>query len=178
MKPMKFVATAAFAFATAMAGVAQADLATDLTTMSAADALAKAVESGDSVEALITDAAAQLKDNPALLSALISEAVKAFPEQAAQIVQAAVSQAPQQKAAITTAAVAELDGNEAAQTAVQQAADEAAAPVVADTQNTQVTETEAEQTEVQAPQQVAPTPPPPPPAIPSTPDRPPVVSPN
>ncbi|MFK0573367.1 hypothetical protein [Endozoicomonas sp.] len=179
-----FIAATVLALS-AMTGLAQADLATDLTRMPAADALAKAVQTqGVSVEALIADAAAQLAGNPQLLSALISEAIKAFPEQAAQIVSVAVTAAPAQKAAITSAAIAQLADDPAAQQAVQQAADSAEQQVVqgGDTgQNAQgEPEAEAEQTEAPAdapPAATTPPPPPPPPASGGS-DKPPSVSPN
>ena len=172
MKSVKLVA-AACALSAAIAGVAQADLATDLTTMSPADALAKATQDQSvSIQALIADAAAKLQDNPALLSALVGEAVKAYPEQAGDIVKVAVSQAPAHQSAITNAAVAQLQDNPEAQAAVNKAADEAAQQVVTGETKTG-TESEAQQQET-----AAPTPPPPPAPQPPAPDKPPVVSPN
>ena len=177
MNPRNFFAASTLAFAV-FTSAAQADLVSDLNTMSAADALAKAVKMEDvSIETLIADAAAQLSENPSLLSALVSEAVKAFPEQAVSIVQVAISQAPNQTATITSAAVAELTGNPEAQAQVQQAAEQP----VAQTQQPTTTETKTEQQEVTPlpPTPATPsTPPPPPVARPSTPDKPIAVSPN
>ena len=172
MNPKKIIAATALALA-AFTGTTQADLVSDLNTMSAADALAKAIQTENiSIEALIADAAAQLAESPELLSALVSEAVKAFPEQAATIVQVAVSQAPAQQAIITSAAVEQLGDNPEALASVQQIA-----PVPA-------TEFEAEQTELAEPTPAAETPAPvttppaPPAARPTTPDKPVPVSPN
>ncbi|MBO9483071.1 hypothetical protein [Salinisphaera sp. G21_0] len=166
----QFIAAAVLAMS-AMTGVAQADLATDLTLMPASEALAKAVQTqGVSVESLIADAAAQLANNPQLLNALVSEAVRAYPDQAPQIVYAAVQAAPAQKATITRAATAQLANDPVAQQAVQQAADVAEQQVVQGGDTGSSTETvaeqgefEAENTEVEAPAPEASTPPPPPP---------------
>ena len=93
MKPIKFVATSALLLVTAVAGVAQADLASDLKTMSIADALAKAANNSSmSVEALIADASSQLKNNPGMLVALINQAIKAYPQQSTKITQAVIAQ--------------------------------------------------------------------------------------
>ena len=183
----QFIAATVLALS-AMTGVARADLATDLTRMPAGDALARAVQTqGVSVESLIADAAAQLANNPQLLNALVSEAVRAYPDQAPQIVYAAVQAAPAQKATITRAATAQLANDPAAQQAVRQAADSAEQQVVqtgqkgngVQTDDEQV-EFEAEQAEVEAPAPEAstPPPPPPPPASGGSTDKPPAVSPN
>lgn len=176
----QFVAAAVLALS-AMSGVAQADLATDLTRMPAANALTIAVQTKNvSVETLIADAAAQLADNPQLLNVLVSEAVKTYPERAAQIVYAAVQAAPAQKSTITSAATAQLADNPAAQRAVQIAANNAEQQVIL-AGDTGVTETEfeAEQSEapVNVPAAIAP-PPPPPPASGGSNDKPNSVSPN
>ncbi len=178
----QFIAAAVLAMS-AMTGVAQADLATDLTQMPAADALAKAFQTqGASIEALIADAAGQLEKSPQLLNALISAAVNAYPEQAAQIVYSAVSAAPSQKASITRTATAQLADNPAAQAAVQEAADTAEQQVVQGGDTGSGTETvaeqgefEAENTEAEAPAPEASTPPP---ASGGSTDKPPAVSPN
>lgn len=166
----QFVAATVLALS-AMTGVAQADLATDLTRMPAAEALAKAAQSQQvSVEALISDAAIQLQESPKLLSALISAALAAYPEQAAQIVYAAVSAVPSLKATIVKTAGDQLADNPAALQAVQKAADNAEQQLALDgskaggSQDAQV-EAEAEQTEVADQAPVVNTPPPPPPAI-------------
>ncbi|OED48301.1 hypothetical protein ACH42_02430 [Endozoicomonas sp. (ex Bugula neritina AB1)] len=180
MKPRQLVAATALAFA-AFASTAQADLVSDLQTMSVAEALAKAVKTENiSIEALIADAAAQLSEQPGLLSSLVSEAIKAFPEQAVSIVSIAIKQAPEQVSAITSAALTELDGNAEAQAAVQQVAEQSVAQT--ETETSTQTETEAEQTE--APAETSTTtpvtaPPPPPPASrPDNNDKPVPVSPN
>ncbi|WP_299734735.1 hypothetical protein [uncultured Endozoicomonas sp.] len=139
----------------AMTGMAQADLATDLTRMPAAEALAKATQSQSmSIEALISDAALQLEQSPQLLNALISAAVAAYPEQAVQIVTAAVSAAPAQKASITKAATAQLADNPAAQQAVVSAANTAANKAeqqkLANNQKDKQKNLEAEQTQAPA----------------------------
>lgn len=177
----QFVAAAVLALS-AMSGVARADLATDLTRMPAANALTIAVQTQNvSIETLIADAAAQLADNPQLLNVLVSEAVKTYPERAAQIVYAAVQAAPAQKSTITSAATAQLADNPAAQRAVQIAANNAEQQVIlaGDTGTVTETEFEAEQSEVpvNAPAAIAP-PPPPPPASGGSNDKPNSVSPN
>ncbi len=193
MKSKLLVAATALAVS-AMAGVAQADLAAELAAgKPTAESLAQAAQTqGVSVESLIGDLATQFQDQPALLQAIVSEAIKAFPEQASQIVYVAVTSAPAQKAAITTAATAQLENNPEAQKAVQEAADSAEQTVAQNDTGTQPQgetqpETEAEQTEVPAEtptnetpvtESPAPTPPPPPPPQNNTPDKPPAVSDN
>uniref|UniRef100_UPI0021479D9B hypothetical protein n=1 Tax=Endozoicomonas sp. ONNA2 TaxID=2828741 RepID=UPI0021479D9B len=126
MKSKLLVAATALAVS-AMAGVAQADLLTELAAgQPTAETLVQTTETlGISVETLIGDLAIQFKDQPVLLQAIISEAIKAFPEQASQIVYVAVTAAPAQKAAITTAAVAQLGDTPEAQATVNQAANAA-----------------------------------------------------
>lgn len=186
----KLLAAATALAVSAMAGVAQADLLAELAAgQPTAESLAQTAETlGVSVETLIGDLAAQFKDQPALLQAIVSEAIKAFPEQASQIVYVAVTEAPAQKAAITTAAVAQLGNTAEAQAVVNQAVDAAEQTIAQNNTGTQPqAEAEAEQTEVPGESQVdspanespAPTPPPPPPPLNNTPnDRPPVTSPN
>lgn len=178
----QFVAAAVLALS-AMSGVAQADLATDLTRMPADIALNIAVQTQNvSVEALIADAAAQLADNPQLLNALVTEAIKAYPNRATLIVYAAVQAAPAQKSTITSAATAQLADNPAAQQAVQVAANNAEQQVIlaGNTGTFTETEYEAEQTEapVNVPAATTPPPPPPPPASGGSTDKPNSVSPN
>ncbi|WP_419533025.1 hypothetical protein [Endozoicomonas sp.] len=192
MKSKLLVAATALAVS-AMAGVAQADLAAELAAgKPTAESLAQAAQTqGVSVESLIGDLATQFQDQPALLQAIVSEAIKAFPEQASQIVYVAVTAAPAQKAAITTAATAQLENNPEAQKAVQEAADSAEQTVAQNETGTQPQgeaepETEAEQSELPgesegdtpANETPAPTPPPPPPPQNNTPDKPPAVSDN
>ncbi len=158
MKPRKLITSATLALSVSIAGIVQADLASDLQTMSPADALKKAAAADESIsiETLISEAASQLKDNPGLLTALVSEAVKQFPLQAAQIVSVAISQAPQQAKSITSAAIAQLD-NPVAIDAVQKAADTAVELIAKNanssentSENNDETESEAEQTETTA----------------------------
>lgn len=193
MKTYRLFTATAFAVAI-MAGPVSADLASDLNRMPAAEALARAINAQEaSVEALVAEAAGKLKDNPKLLQALVSEAIKAFPQQAPNIVYSAVTQAPGQKTLITRAAISQLQNNPVAQQAVQQAANTAELQIARMEKgggDTPVTlETEAEQTEL-APDQglqntppadsgstLAP-PPPPPPATKPPADKPKSVSPN
>ena len=115
------------------------------------------------------------------MNVLVSEAVKTYPERAAQIVYAAVQAAPAQKSTITSAAAAQLADNPAAQRAVQIAANNAEQQVIlaGDTGTVTETEFEAEQSEapVNVPAAIAP-PPPPPPASGGSNDKPNSVSPN
>lgn len=184
----QFVAATVLALS-AMSGVAQADLASDLARMPAANALTIAVQTQSvSVETLVADAAAKLADNPQLLNALVSEAVETYPERAALIVYAAVKAAPTQKAAIIGAATAQLADDPAAQQAALQAANfaEQQIALAGDAGSINQTELEAEQTETEAeqteapdntPSATAPPPPPPPPGGGSS-DKPNSVSPN
>ena len=188
MKSKLLVAATALAVS-AMAGVAQADLAAELAAgQPTAESLAQTAETlGVSVESLIGDLAAQFKDQPALLQAIVTEAIKAFPEQASQIVYVAVTEAPAQKTAITTAAVAQLGNTPEAQATVNQAADSAEQQIAQNDTGSQPQgeaepEAEAEQTEAPGESQgetpanesPAPTPPPPPPPQNNTPNDKPV----
>lgn len=183
MKSKPLVAATALAVS-AMTGAAQADLATELAAgQPTAESLAQTAETlGVSVETLISDLAAQFKDQPALLQAIVSEAIKAFPEQASQIVYIAVTEAPAQKAAITTAAVAQLGNTAEAQAVVSQAADAAEQTIARNDTGTQPQsnepEAEAEQTEAPTNASPARTLPPPPPPQNNTRDKPPAVSDN
>ena len=135
----------------------------------------------------------EFKDQPALLQTIVSEAIKAFPEQAAQIVYVAVTEAPAQKAAITSAATAQLGNSPEAKAIVNQAANDAEQTLAQNDNGGQPKgegeqETEAEQGEetpgesqgdTPANESPAPTPPPPPPPVNNTPDdKPPATSPN
>ncbi|WP_163369391.1 hypothetical protein [Endozoicomonas acroporae] len=183
MKPKHLLTSTALALA-AIVGTARADLLAELAAgQPTAESLAQTAETlGVSVETLIGDLAAQFKDQPALLQAIIREAIKAFPEQASQIVYVAVTEAPAQKAAITKAAEAQLGNTAEAQTIARNETGSqpqgAAEPEP---------EAEAEQTEAPSESQgnlpanesPAPTPPPPPPPLNNTPnDRPPAISTN
>ncbi len=159
----QFVAATVLALS-AMTGIAQADLASDLTRMPASEALAIAVQDQSvSIEVLISEAAAQLGQSPQLLNALVSAAVAAYPEQAAQIVYQAVKAAPAQAQSITNAAVAQLANNPDAQQAVSSSANVAVQDSGFD-RNTP-TEVVAENTEVTEVNTATPAVLPPPPAV-------------
>ena len=172
MKPRLILASTALVMAT-LAGTARADLAQDLATMPAEQALTKAMQGGtQSIEAVVSATAINLQSQPELLYSLIFGAVKASPEQAPQIVSVAIAQVPGQKDVIVSAASAAAEGDAAMLAAINQAATDA--ELLAQTETTEEAEiVEAEQTEVPAP--AAPIPPPP--AANSGPDdRPPAIS--
>ncbi|WP_067583088.1 hypothetical protein [Endozoicomonas ascidiicola] len=152
---------------TTWVGTSSADLITDLGSMPADEALAKAMAvEGTSIETLITEAAAQFADSPQLLKSLIAEAVASYPEQARQIVFAAVKAAPEQKTSITQAAISKLGGNAAAISSVNQAANAAIEAIAQNTDSPAPTPDqqeilqEAQQEEIDPPVTVTLPPPP------------------
>ena len=173
MNPKHLLASSALALI-AIVGTAQADLAQDMATMSADQALTKAMQAENaSIESVISDAAEQLKDQPELLSALIEAAVKAYPQQAGQIVSAAISQAPGQKEAIVNSAKTAAGDDTALISTIDQAAEKAEQLLTQNGDVDTTEEVEAEQQEVD-PQ----IPPPPPPANSGSNDREPSISDN